>query len=166
MSKENFEPSWLLPPAYARRRARDDLSTDLARSGLPLCLSLYVPVIPAARAARCGPCPVALVPALCCCPRPVGNPDLLRSALSGNIIPGVMFILMSKRSLHHSDTSGYPARKQAAAHLDDFARSWTRLGRRCPRRPDSPLVHPGAGTHGEIRARNAPARFGNSAISH
>ena len=38
-------------------------------------------------------------------------------------------------------------------------RSWPRLGRRGARRPDSPLVHPGARTHGEIRGRNASARF-------
>ena len=27
------------------------------------------------------------------------------------------------------------------------------------RRPDSPLVHPGARTHGEIRGRDGPANF-------
>ena len=43
---------------------------------------LYVPVSPVARAAKCKPCSVALVPTLGCC-RPQTNLDLLRSALPG-----------------------------------------------------------------------------------
>ena len=58
---------------------------------------------------------------------------------------------------------GFLARKEAPAHPDAFARSWPSLGRRSGRRPDSPLVHPGARTHGEIRGRNTPARFRHGA---
>ena len=56
--------------------------------------------------------------------------------------------------------SGHPAseRSSGLAHLDDFARAWTGTGRRGVRRPDSPLVHPGARTRGEFRDRKAPAR--------
>ena len=54
-------------------------------------------------------------------------------------------------------------KKEAPAHPEAFARSWPSLGRRGARRPDSPLVHPGARTHGEIRGRNAPARFRHGA---
>ena len=133
---------------------------------VPLCSEkfsllppLYVPVSPVARAARCNPCPVALVPTLGCSRPPSRNLDLVRSALSGRIIPESIFILNSKRSLHFSGTSSYPARKEAPAHPDAFARSRPSLGRRGARRPDSPLVHPGARTHGEIRGRNAPAHF-------
>ena len=95
---------------------------------VPLCSEkfsllppLYVPVSPVARAARCNPCPVALVPTLGCSRPPSRNLDLVRSALSGRIIPESIFILNSKRSLHFSGTSSYPARKEAPAHPDAFA---------------------------------------------
>ena len=72
----------------------------------------YVPVSPVARAARCKPCPVALVPTLGCSRPPARNLDLVRSALSGRIIPEDIFILETKRSLHFSDTSSYPQEKE------------------------------------------------------
>ena len=67
-------------------------------------------------------------------------------------------ILKSKRSLHFSDTSSYPARKKAPAHPDAFARASTNVRPRGGRAPVSPCLHPCPRTHGEIRGRNGPGR--------
>ena len=120
----------------------------------PFC----VPVSPVARAARCKPCPVALVPTRGCSRPRAGNHDLVRSALSERIKDEDIFILKTKRSLHFSDTSSYPARKEAPAHSDAFARASTSAGPRCGRAPNFPWLHPCPRTHGEIRDRNAPGR--------
>ena len=120
----------------------------------PFC----VPVSPVARAARCKPCPVALVPTLGCSRPPARNLDLVRSILSGRIMPEDIFILKTKRPLHFSDTSRYPARKEASAHPDAFARASTSAGLRGGRAPNFPCLHPCPRTHGEIRGRNAPGR--------
>ena len=121
---------------------------------VPLCSEkfsllppLYVPVSPVARAARCNPCPVALVPTLGCSRPPSRNLDLVRSALSGRIIPESIFILNSKRSLHFSGTSSYPARKEAPAHPDDFARASTSAGPCGGGAPFSPCLYPCPRTH-------------------
>ena len=119
---------------------------------------LYVPVSPVARAARCKPCPIALVPTLGYSRPLAGNLDLLRSAPPGRLISGSIFILKSKRSLHFSDTSSYPARKETPAHPDAFARASTSAGPRGGRAPVSLCLHPCPRTHGEIRGRNAPGR--------
>ena len=95
---------------------------------------LYVPVSPVARAARCKPCLVALVSTLGCSRPPARNLDLLRSALSGRIIPESIFILKSKRSLHFSDTSSYPATKEAPAQPRRFRSC---LDERAPARRES-----------------------------
>ena len=58
----------------------------------------YVPVSPVAHAPRFKPCPVALVPTLGCSRPPARNLHLLRSALSGRIIPEYIFVLKPKRS--------------------------------------------------------------------
>ena len=50
-------------------------------------------------------------------------------------------------------------KKRSTSSSRRFRSFLAERGRRGPRRPDSPLVHPGARTHGEIRGRNAPARF-------
>ena len=117
---------------------------------------LYVPVSHVARAARCKPCPVALVSTLGCSRPPARNLDLLGSALFGRIIPEYIFILKSKRLLHFADTSSYPARKEAPPHLDALARASTSAGPRGVRAPDSRCLHPCPRTHGEIRGRNGP----------
>ena len=73
-------PPRCMPP----RRARHRLVTDSIKSKLP---PLYDAVNPVAPAARCKPSPVALVPTLVCSRPPARNLDLLRSALSGRIMP-------------------------------------------------------------------------------
>ena len=120
----------------------------------PFC----VPVSPVARAERCKPCPVALVPTLDRSRSPAHNLDLVRSALSGLIMPEDLYILKTKRSLHFSDTSSYPARKKAPAHPDAFARASTSAGPRGGRAPNFPCLHPCPRPHGEIWGRNTPGQ--------
>ena len=119
---------------------------------------LYIPVSPVARAARWKPCPAALVPTLAWSRRPARNLDLLRSALSRHIMTESVFILKSKRSLHFSDMSSYPKRKEAPAHPDAFACASTSVRPRSVRAPVSPCLHPRPRTHGEIRGRSGPGQ--------
>ena len=74
----------------------------------PFCL----PVSPVTRAARCKPCPVALVPILGCSRPPARNLDLVRSARPGRIIREDMFILKTKRSLHFRTRRVIPQEKK------------------------------------------------------
>ena len=67
-----------------------------------------------------------------------------------------IFISKTKRSLHFAEKSIYPARKEAPAHPDDFARARTSAGPRGGRATDSPRLHPCTRTHGEIKGRNGP----------
>ena len=53
---------------------------------------LYVPVSPFSRAERCKPYPLALVPTLGCSRPLPPSLLLLASALSGNMIPGYVFV--------------------------------------------------------------------------
>ena len=71
-----------------------------------------VPVSPVAPAARCKPCPVALVPTLGCSRPPARNLDLVRSARPGRIIREDMFILKTKRSLHFRTRRVIPQEKK------------------------------------------------------
>ena len=63
----------------------------------------------------------------------------VRSALSGRIIPSLKKYFFGEKTaiLHYSDTSGYPARKEAPAHPDAFARASTSAGPRGGRAPNS-----------------------------
>ena len=72
---------------------------------------LYVPVSPVSRAERCKPCPEALVPTLGCSQPLPPSLLLLASALSGNLIPGYVFLCKQKLSFY-SDTSSHPAREK------------------------------------------------------
>ena len=119
---------------------------------------LYVPVSPVAAPPRFKPCPVALVPTLGCPRPPTRNPHLLKFALSGCIIPEHIFISKTKRSLHFADTSSYPAREEAPAHPDAFARASTSAGPRGGKAAFLPCLHPCPRTHGEIRGRKGPGR--------
>ena len=117
---------------------------------------LYVPVSPVARAARCKPCPVVLVPTLGCSRPPARNLDLLTSALSGRIIPEHILLLKSERLLNFADASSHPARKEAPPHPNAFARASTIAGPRGGRAPDSPCLYQFPRTHGKIRGPNGP----------
>ena len=57
-------------------------------------------------------------------------------------------------------------RQEAPAHQDAFARSWPSLGRRGARRPGTPLVHPGARTHGESGAETPQRVSGMARASY
>ena len=150
----------MLPPRCMLSSLRSAPSChrfDQVQASPALC-----PVSPVAPAVRCKPCPVALVPTLGCSRPPSRNLDLLRSAVrTFNTRLNVYFKVKTVlKFLGHVRLS---ARKETSAHPDAFAHSWPSLGRRGARRPDSPLVHPGARTHGEIWGRNAPARFRHGA---
>ena len=63
--------------------------------------SLDVPVSPVSRAERCKPCPVALVPTLGSSRPLPPSLLLLASALSGNLIPGCLFVEVKTLTFGH-----------------------------------------------------------------
>ena len=133
------------------RRARHHCVTDSVRSKLH---PLYVPVIPVVRAERSKPCPVALVPTLACSRPPAKNLNLLRPAIQVRTkVPEYIIFLKSKRSLHWSSTSSYPARYDAPSYPDAFPRVSTSTGPRGGREPVFLCLYPCSPTHGEIRGR-------------
>ena len=118
------------------------------------------PVSPVSRTARCKPRPVALVPTLSCSRPLPPSLLLLASALSGNIIPGYVFLLKHKRSLH-SDTSSYPTREKntpGQQRPQTLSLQPRRAAARAAgeRRPVYFCLHPCPRTHVEIRGRNGP----------
>ena len=68
---------------------------------------LYAPVSPVARAPRFKPCPVALVPTLGCSRPPTRNFYLLRSSLSGRIIPAYIYLFQRQNGPYISRKSPF-----------------------------------------------------------
>ena len=97
----------LLPP----RRMPPSPPSPCSALSSKLC-PLYVPLSPVARAERCKPYPVALVPTLGCFRPPPPSLLLLASALSTSIIPGYIFMLKSKRSLFSRTRLAIPQEKR------------------------------------------------------
>ena len=114
--------------------------------------SLYVPLSPVARAERCKPCPVALVPIHGCFRPPPPSLLLLTSALSGSNT-GICLYVEVTTVLIFSDASSYPARKETPVHPHPGACASTSTRPRGGRAPVYPCLHPCPRTHGEIRVR-------------
>ena len=119
----------------------------------PFCL----PVSPVTRAARCKPCPVALVPILGCSRPPARNLDLVRSAMSGSIMTEDFFN-ENKTVLTFFGHVELSRKKRSTGSPRRFRSCLDERGHAPWESVHFPYLQPCPRTHGEIRGRNAPGR--------
>ena len=117
---------------------------------------LYVSLSPVARAERCKPCPVALVPTLLL-PASTSQPPSvdIRSVRKYNT--GVCLNVEAKTVLIFSDAFSYPARKETPTHTLSLVPPRARVSAAGKRRFTIHCLHPCPRTHGKICGKKSRA---------